>query len=254
VVVWSWSYPVGFGTKCQSVFHARRMTRSAVAWPPFVRARLAEATARAGPRLRAIARDRLRPLDFVGRCGQKRAVPNRRTLGILFACACGACGLLHSEAARADEPVEPIRYDPKDFPPSYAPGTLMLAGAATTAAWYGLALGGGLLWPDSPGGDDLVIPAAGPWMALADTGCPEGKPHCAKWWVVVRAILIGIDGVGQAGGLAVMAEAAFMPTEPAKGARARHVLPGLSSDSVEIFALPMVTGRDGLGLGVFGSF
>jgi hypothetical protein len=155
---------------------------------------------------------------------------------------------------RADEPVEPIRYDPKDFPPSYAPGSLMLVGAATTTAWYGLALGGGLLWPNSPGGDDLVIPVAGPWMALADTGCPDGKPNCPKWWVVVRAILIGIDGVGQAGGLAAMAEAAFMPTEPTRVSRPRRALPALSTDSVEVFALPMVTGRDAIGLGVFGSF
>jgi hypothetical protein len=130
----------------------------------------------------------------------------------------------------------------------------MLAGAATTTAWYGLALGGGLLWPNSPGGDDLVIPVAGPWMALADTGCPDGKPNCAKWWVVVRAILIGIDGVGQAGGLAAMAEAAFMPTEPTKVSRPRRVLPGWSSGSFDLVALPMVTGRDAVGLGVIGSF
>ena len=131
---------------------------------------------------------------------------------------------------------------------------MILAGAATTAAWYGLALGGGLLWPDSPGGDDLVIPVAGPWMALADTGCPDGKPNCPKWWVVVRAILIGIDGVGQAGGLAVMAEAAFMPTEQRTAGRAGTRLPRLSSGTVEICALPMVSGRDAVGLGVFGSF
>ena len=181
-------------------------------------------------------------------------MPSRRCLETLTACALGVCGLLQPGSVRADEPVEPIRYDPKDFPPAYAPGSLMLAGAATTTAWYGLALGGGLLWPHSPGGDDLVIPVAGPWMALADTGCPDGKPNCAKWWVVVRAILVGLDAVGQAGGLAVMAEAAFMPTERAKTADARHVLPAVSSDSIEIYALPMVAGRDGLGLGIFGSF
>lgn len=181
-------------------------------------------------------------------------MPKRRSLGLALACAWGASSLLQAGAVRADEPVEPIRYDPKDFPPSYAPGSLMLVGAATTTAWYGLALGGGLLWPNSPGGDDLVIPVAGPWMALADTGCPDGKPNCPKWWVVVRAILIGIDGVGQAGGLAAMAEAAFMPTEPTRVSRPRRALPALSTDSVEVFALPMVTGRDAIGLGVFGSF
>jgi hypothetical protein len=165
-----------------------------------------------------------------------------------------ASGILLAGPVGADEPVEPIRYDPNDYPPSDAPGSLMLVGAATTAVWYGLALGGGLLWPNSPGGDDLVIPVAGPWMALADTGCPEGKPNCAKWWVVVRAILIGIDAVGQAGGLAVMAEAAFMPTEEPKANAARRVLPSVSMDTVEVFALPLVTGRDGVGLGVVGVF
>ena len=157
--------------------------------------------------------------------------------------------------AAADEPVEVVVRDPDALPPPSARGSLLLLGAATTAAWYSLALGGGLIWPNSPGGDDLRIPVAGPWMALADTGCPDDNPKCAKWWVVVRAILIGIDGIGQAGGFAVMGEAAFMPTAtPRSGQAVRRLPRPHQSADLQVRPVPYVAGRNAVGFGVVGQF
>ena len=131
----------------------------------------------------------------------------------------------------------------------------MLAGAASTAAWYSLALGPALLWPDAPGADDLLIPVAGPWMALADTGCADDEPDCSTVWVVVRAILITIDGLAQTGSVAVMLDAAFMPTaaEPSPSASAALPLADRTS-GIELRPVPFVAGRDGVGLGLVGQF
>jgi hypothetical protein len=92
-------------------------------------------------------------------------------------------------------------------------------------------------------------------MALADTGCPDDNPKCAKWWVVVRAILIGMDGIGQAGGLAVMGEAVFMPTAPPRRAAATRPLPRpQQSAGLQLLPAPYVAGRDAVGFGVVGRF
>jgi hypothetical protein len=123
-----------------------------------------------------------------------------------------------------------------------------VAGAATTTAWYGLALGSSLAWPGAAGANHLSIPVAGPWLALGDTGCDDDESDCSTVWVVVRAILIGIDGVGQAGGLAAMLESAFLPTM-----QPRPVSPRQQS-KVEIHAVPLRTGPSGLGLGLVGRF
>jgi hypothetical protein len=159
-----------------------------------------------------------------------------------------------SAQSGADEPVPPVGHDPGVFPPSHARGSLLLAGAVTTASWYTLALAPSLIWQDFPGSRDLRTPVAGPWMALADTGCPDDNPNCSMVWVVARAVLIGLDGVGQAGGLAVMAEAALMPTGDAKPAPvARRRLPRTSA-TLRWQPVPIVAGRDGLGIGVVGRF
>jgi len=162
-----------------------------------------------------------------------------------------ACALALARPCAADEPVAPQRYDPGAYPPPAARGSLLLVGAAATTAWYGLALAPALIWPEAPGAGDLRIPVAGPWMALAHTGCGASDPGCSVVWVVARAILIGIDGVGQAGGLAAMAEAAFLPTAAAP----RPKTPAASSArAVQWSAVPLVTGPSGLGLGLVGRF
>ena len=119
---------------------------------------------------------------------------------------------LAPRAAAADEPERPVYYDSSVYPPPSTRYKLALVGVAVSAAWYGAAYGFSALWPDAPGAEDLRIPVAGPWMALGETGCADDDPDCSTFIVVLRAILTTIDGVGQAGGLAVAAESLFLPT------------------------------------------
>ena len=156
--------------------------------------------------------------------------------------ACAAPGAL------ADEPERPPPIDTGGAPPASARTTHLLAGAATTAVWYGGAVGFSYLWPDAPGARDLRIPVAGPWMALADTGCPDDDPNCSTFSVVLRAILTAIDGVGQAGGLAIMAEALFLPTAASTRPKTQ------TASGPMIRPVPITTDKNGLGLGVVGRF
>ena len=141
-----------------------------------------------------------------------------------------------------------------DLPSPGAPGRLALAGGIVTGVWYGGALGASLLFPDAPGAEDLRIPVAGPFLALADTGCADSEPNCDTVLVVVRAILTTLDGIGQVGGVGMVIESLFLPTahSSARGA------PSPSSDSAtletEIRPVPIVAGKDGVGLGVVGRF
>jgi hypothetical protein len=165
--------------------------------------------------------------------------------------------LMVAHPAQADEPVRPETFDPGDYPPPSARVGLLLGGLGATAGWYGAALGFSYLWPDAPGADDLRIPVAGPWMALADTGCADDDPGCSKFIVVIRAILTTLDAVGQTGGVAVAGEALFLPT--AEPAPARKDLPPLrlpprQEQGFKLRPVPVLAGRDGVGLGVMGTF
>jgi hypothetical protein len=158
---------------------------------------------------------------------------------------------LASSSARSTE--ESVASDRPIYPPASARTNTLIAGAATTAVWYGGAVGFSYLWPDAPGATDLRIPIAGPWMALADTGCAKDDPDCSVILVIFRALLTGIDGVGQAGGLLVMAEGLFLPTEaPRTGLyRPSREKPSLS---LSLRPAPMLSERGEIGLGVAGRF
>ncbi|MEZ4376500.1 MAG: hypothetical protein R3B07_37190 [Polyangiaceae bacterium] len=170
-----------------------------------------------------------------------------RSLARGAALAAGLTCLAVAAPASADEPVRDERHDPDVYPPDGARPNMFVAGALTTGIWYGAAVSFSYLWPDAPGANDLRIPVAGPWMALADTGCADTDPGCSTFTVVLRAILTTIDAVGQAGGLLIMAEAAFLHTD--SGAPKRKPKP----KSAGVSAAPWVSG-DAMGLGVFGSF
>ncbi len=164
--------------------------------------------------------------------------------------------LVSTLPAGADEPVRPERFDPSDYPPPHARWNLLLAGAGTTAAWYGAAVGFSYLWPDAPGADDLRIPVAGPWMALADTGCADDDPGCSTFTVVLRAILTTMDAVGQTGGVAVMVEALATPTQVATPQRKKLPPVRLRREGAKIEwrPVPYTAGKDGFGLGIAGHF
>jgi hypothetical protein len=180
-----------------------------------------------------------------------------RSLLALVTAPLALCLLLGATVrpALADEPVRPTRVDTGAYPPPETRWKLALVGLGVTSAWYGAAVGFSYAWPDAPGADDLRIPVAGPWMALADTGCADDDPGCSTFTVVLRAILTTMDAVGQAGGVLVAAEALFMPTQEQAGAPRRRPLPRLESRSgVRVRPTPFTAGRDGVGLGVVGSF
>jgi hypothetical protein len=115
--------------------------------------------------------------------------------------------------AYGDEPVRPKEFHPEAHPESSTRWTVVGVGLGVSVFWYGAAAGMATLFPDAPGAKELYIPVAGPWMSLAETGCRDDEPDCSTFEVVLRAILTGIDGVGQAGGLLVAIEGAFLPTE-----------------------------------------
>jgi hypothetical protein len=148
---------------------------------------------------------RVEKLASQARPGQKRVTVSLRSLVLALAVALPA--LLAAAPAAADEPVRTAQHDPGVYPPPSAQPGLFFVGLGATAGWYGAALGMSYLFPDAPGAEDLRIPVAGPWMALADTGCAADEPDCSIYIVVVRAILTTLDAVGQTGGVAVMAEA-----------------------------------------------
>jgi len=165
----------------------------------------------------------------------------------LVASGVAALALLCSAPAAADEPVRDERHDPSVYPPNGAQANMFIAGAVTTAVWYGAAVSFSYLWPDAPGARDLRIPVAGPWMALADTGCADNDPGCSTFTVVLRAILTTLDAVGQAGGLAIIAEAALLKSAPPGAPKRKPAQPASISQA------PWVSG-DVLGWSLIGRF
>ncbi|MEP7052920.1 MAG: hypothetical protein ABJB12_21320 [Pseudomonadota bacterium] len=136
-----------------------------------------------------------------------------------------------------------------ELPPPSARRNLIIAGAVTTASWYGLALGASYIWPDTVGAKDLRIPVAGPWMAFAHSGCGNVS-DCSKVLVVVRAIVTALDGIGQASGIAFATEGLFMPTQEPKGTRASTALAPTHIELHPTFD----AGKNTVGFGLLGVF
>lgn len=182
--------------------------------------------------------------------------------------------------ARAEEPTRVIQVDPDAYPPPSARAPLLLTGAAVTGVFYGAALGASYLWPDARGAEDLRIPIAGPWLKLFQTGCSDTNPNCNKLLLAVGAVLAGIDGLGQAGGVGLMLEGIFMQTRhpatqrgvagfrgaPRGGAwsstaRSAGTFASMPQSptleprpSVAWYPVPFAAGDDGVGFGVAGTF
>ena len=131
------------------------------------------------------------------------------------------------------------------YPPPAARTRLLIAGPASTAAWYGAALAASYAWPDTVGANDLRIPVAGPWIALSHSGCGNVS-DCSKVLVVLRAIATTLDAIGQAGGLALTAEGLFLPTREPKPARS-------SSQALDLRPT-FDAGKNSVGFGVLGVF
>jgi hypothetical protein len=203
------------------------------------------------------------------------ARPSLRPLFVSLAAA-GAFGALTSPVL-AQEPTREVRVDPDAYPPPQTRLPVLAAGALLTGAFYGGAVGASYLWPDARGAEDLRIPVVGPWMKLFQTGCSDTAPSCNQFLIAIGAVLAGLDGLGQAGGIGLLLEGIFMPTRPSAATTfgvpgtvgSLRLSPGGASStpfardgltptpswrSVSWHPVPFAAGADGVGLGVAGTF
>jgi len=182
-----------------------------------------------------------------------------------LAAACFLAVLSDPGISRADEPLAPeADTNPSVLPSSAARTNLVLAGAGVTVAWYGVAVANSFLFQDADKSSSLRIPFAGPFIALAHTGCGETENPCNALSVVTRTALSVLSAVGQIGGVAIMMEGLFLKTAspgqepaPAKLRRAGTGAPSALSFSVDP-APPIPGVRDttlsGLSVSVSGRF
>jgi hypothetical protein len=182
-----------------------------------------------------------------------------------LAAACFLAVLSDPGISRADEPLAPeADTNPSVLPSSTARTNLVLAGAGVTVAWYGVAVANSFLFQDADKASSLRIPFAGPFIALAHTGCGEAENPCNALSVATRTALSIMSAVGQIGGVAIMMEGLFLKTAspsqepaPAKLRRAGTGAPSALSFSVDP-APPIPGVRDttlsGLSVSVSGRF
>lgn len=163
-----------------------------------------------------------------------------------------------SPAPSAPEPAASEAAPAADLPPPSAKTTHIVAGLATTAVSYGLALGASYFYEeeDFRGSKNLRIPVVGPWMALGKTGCPTSSPDCSAATLVIGAILTIIDGVAQAGGLGIVGEGLFLNTSSKPAVRKAEPGPAARQYAMQpsVRAVPLNFGKDGVGLGFVGTF
>ncbi len=187
-----------------------------------------------------------------------------RALPFLLGLAAFGTGALTSTAARADEPEPLVRFEPDAVPPESTRTKVLLLGGAMTALSYGGALGASYLWSEDAGAADLRIPVIGPWIKLGHTTlCPSEESGCNNVMQVLGAVLVGFDGLGQIGGLALLAEgifgpagkkqAAFRSASTSSGGAFSSYFAGQVGDVVFV-PVPFVQAGSDVGLGVVGTF
>jgi hypothetical protein len=171
--------------------------------------------------------------------------------------------LSRSALVHAEEPLAPeVDTNPSVAPPPSARPNLVLVGAAVAVGWYGAAYGTSYLWPSSNGASSLRIPVAGPYMALAKTGCSSGASECSTTLgVVLRTILTSLSAVGQTGGILAMLDGAFVPTSSSPpSARRPSEARWAREPAVHVAIAPTTAGApeasraNGLNFEVFGEF
>jgi len=116
---------------------------------------------------------------------------------------------------------------------------VFVSGALTFGASYGAAaIASGAR--NHPGADRLVVPLAGPWLALSDWGhCPIASPDCDR--NTTDKVLLVVDGVFQAAGLVTMLDGLLDPSSH-HGAVVRTAQKGIH------------VAPTGTGIKVFGAF
>jgi hypothetical protein len=163
-----------------------------------------------------------------------------------------------ASAAPAAEP------EAADYPPPSTRWKVAGVGLVAAGVFYGAGAGLSYVYPDVPGMTDLRKPVIGPWLGVAHSGCGS-DPDCSTVLVVVRTVLMALDGAAQAGSLAVMLEGLFMPTQEATSRPASEVpaaptppptkpAPGGGDKNLFLVPMPMTVGQGGIGAGIVGRF
>lgn len=136
-------------------------------------------------------------------------------------------------------PERPITFRPEEYPPPETRVRTILLGVGLAAVGYGVAVGTSYLWDGAPGMQALRTPVIGPVMAIGESKCgaDEGA-SCSTVTVVLRAILAGVSGLAQVGGIGVLTEGVVMTTKEAPPAKAGvsgwYALPTASKSSAGI--------------------
>lgn len=140
--------------------------------------------------------------------------------------------LSFARTSQANEPQPIVRFDPEARPPASVQTSLLVAGTAVTAIFYGGAVGASYAWQDDPGSQDLRLPIVGPWLKVSQTKwCQQGEENCNNPLQVAGAVLAVLSGLGQAGGIGLLLEGIFFSGSPAGAAHATP--PGSSSFSLQ---------------------
>lgn len=129
------------------------------------------------------------------------------------------------------------------YPPSSVRVGLIAGGIGILGLAYGLTALCANTWPEVPGSDVMYVPVVGPWGALVQSGCSSDDPDCGAM-LVLRTILLVLDGFAQAGGSGLIGEGIFMTTEADSPA---------APDSAHWMVTPIVAPGQA-GLGVMGTF
>ena len=170
-----------------------------------------------------------------------------------------------SAVAVADEPDAMAQFDVDGFPPPSTKIKLIGIGSGVFALSYGAAVGSSYLFENDTGAKQLRIPVVGPWIKLGRTSlCDENDRDCSDALKITGAILAGVDGLLQAGGLALVIEGLFLKTA-APSSRSQYLQQktgrGLFArffsyehKNLKLKALPLVSPKVDVGLGLYGQF
>jgi hypothetical protein len=209
----------------------------------------------------------------VGRCGSIRSLlpPARQPrsglsmgrLASLLTVAIVTASSSSSSSARAQSAAATsAEGEAPEYPPPSTRWKVAAVGILAAGAFYGAGAGLSYAWPDTTGMKDLRKPVIGPWQAVWHNGCVPDQ-DCNQVLIVVRGVLMAMDGVAQAGSLALVLEGLFMPTQEPPAATAvpptprtppSKPSPGGGDKNLFFVPLPMTVGERGIGAGVVGRF
>ncbi len=187
----------------------------------------------------------------------------KRVLPSLIAGICSFASWGQVDLAHADEPDALHRYEDDSLPTGATQTKLILGGLATTTAFYLPVLGASYLWPDHRGASDMRIPVVGPWLAVGRTDlCSDTPdvPNCSDFIRIIGAVLLVLDGIGQAGGIGLTLEGIFMHTSSQEATTRNDTQASMPSPlsyrqgDFQVTPVPVVGGNSDLGLAFVGHF